>query len=225
MEQEDNFFPQNETNAIVPRTFNVTVDGITKSCTINQGIIDYTKSIKLKTIDNVSQYAESLIYTGGIRTYDVYINNKKVITTYSSAVSCIKVNSIPNNADIEIIYLNSGVLNLQYAFYKNRISYSIYKEIDLSNITVNVLISNICGNQEYVTKVLLPQNVQNNNYEACVNGCSSLEEVICLSQQSPNTVTVMFAGVSTTGVLKYPAGVNYSAMIAVLPANWTYQEI
>lgn len=215
MEQEDNFFPQNETNAPVQRTFNVTINGITKSCTINQGTKS-TEYAKIKT-KNVSNFVACYKNYG---TVEFYLNNKKISFTDTIPTKPTIYKQLSDNDELFINCIGSYRINFAT---ENGVKNYI-KELEfVSNSNVNCL--TLVKEQTYLTKVIFPKLVDSDNYLQACSRCTSLVEVFCSSVNAPRNVTDMFNNINTTGVLKYPYNADYSAMIAVLPANWTYQEI
>lgn len=220
MEQEDNFFPQNETNDTVQRTFNVIIDGITKSCTINQLSKDVS-IYKVKTISPNTNYCDVCLCQDNSNNIDgvnIYLNNKKIIVTSVFYIR-VRVNKKLNEND-EIIIHNT-IPSKKISFdYNNGISNYI-KEAEVSgNSIMNI---NFHG-QSYLTKILIKSNFDGLNY-AFSNCTSLLEATFTKTDLLGISTNQTFNNINTTGVLKYPAGADYSNLIAVLPTNWTTQEI
>lgn len=219
MEQEDNFFPQNETNVAIQRTFDVTIAEVTKSCTIIQDVINYDNNIIIKcsATNNVLNYIHSS------STYyidSVFLNNKKKLINTVNFKSSINLQE--NDILLIKVNKNSGYsqLTLDYLF---SLSVNYTKEIDFSNIKISHVV-NDCVRGNYVAKKVILSSIISSY--AGIFRWSNIEEVICMANTIENkSFSEMFLGVSTTGILKYPAGADYSAMIAVLPQTWTYQEI
>lgn len=233
IEQEDNFFPQNETNESIQRTFNVTINGVTKSCTITQNVKDEediviikAKSVRNKGNKLCTSNASSGVYMP--KTTYVYVNNIKTCFIESETLfgpSLNNYNIQPN--DTIIIKINKKTqttFNIGGMFGSSEFSY--IKEVDFSKMTDSCIMSNLFENCSSIEKVILPEFVYyTSGYYRTFKNCSSLIEVVCLSETVPTNINEMFNNVNTFGVLKYPAGADYSVMIAALPANWTTQEI
>lgn len=221
MEQEDNFFPQNETNATVQRTFNVTINGVTKSCTINQGVVDNENILEISPYTNYSQNNLAIYDTNNnANDCEVYVNNKKII----SFITNRRLRTNKSLLSTDNILIKTNASDLQQAFNASNVEMRI-KNCNLSKFKRNNAFSckSVFVNQIHITSCILPEKI--NNYQQACQGCGSLLEVTCLSIEPIINASNMFINVTSTGVLKYPTGADYSAMIAVLPANWTYQEI
>lgn len=218
MEQEDNFFPQNETNATIQRTFNVTIDGITKSCTINQNIKDTENVIKVIMGGSSSKNKDLFSSNYSVVNYTCYLNNKKCITQGR------KINHDLAATDILLI-LPNVYINFRKQFSScitniREVDASCFKKSSSSsNDTISVY------NQPIIEKITLSETARyyNNNFQ----NCPYLNEVICLSSITPNISNVsgpLFGSNAAEGVLKYPYTANYSNMIALLPSGWTSQD-
>lgn len=220
MEQEDNFFPQNETNATVQRTFDVIIDGITKSCTINQ-LPKNVSIYKVKTISVNSNYCDVCLCQNSSNNIDgvnVYLNNKKIIVTSVFYIR-VRVNKKLNENDEIIIHNTISSKKISFD-YDNGISNYI-KEAEVSgNSIMNI---NFHG-QSYLTKILIKSNFDSLNY-AFSNCTSLLEATFTKTDLLGVSTNQTFNGVNTTGVLKYPLDADYSSLISILPLNWTTEYI
>lgn len=239
IEQEDNFFPQNETNAPVQRTFNVTLGGITKSCTITQDVINNDVIVaKYEAGNNVILYNnKNFSYTG---IDGMYING---IKTKLNPKKDLSIDSI-------VLYTNATSLGYEYAETgQNLFGYTDIVECELPNtitqiyrysfmgasslvkVTLGNSVTNIRSDAfricSLLTKLELPQTLDWLETECLAY--SGLTELICNYNGNYNFAagSGVLNGVPENGVLKIPTGKTnvYQQLINKLPSGWTIQEI
>lgn len=232
IEQSENFFPQNETNAAIQRTFNVTLNGITKSCTINQNIKNVTDVVKVI-------FKEILTSDGGIARFEnsninyieVYVNKVKAKILYNDNTVTFINNNIYNNLteNDEILFvLKNNFRNFYYSFgIETGKCRTLYKEIDFTNFIRDIEISDTSTfrSQNKLTKLILPDKFV--SFYNVLSYCNLLNDITFLNITSNVANIFSNATVASEGVVKYPAGYSslYSNVINNLPANWTYEEI
>ena len=235
-EQESNFFPQNDTNAAIQRTFNVTYEGITKSCTITQNPKRLENNIRIVAATHVDSEKVLCRRSGSgsrINKYtiiDVYLNNRRVLYTATNPTyntyGILKVHKEININDELLICVEpvNNVFDFDFSFNGNQynLNNDYIKEFDISSFNCSTNVQNMVMYQTHMTKMILCSQITGNNYSN-VAYQSALTELVCLSPNSP-TSDNPFAGISTIGALKYPAGADYGNMIANLPAGWTHQD-
>ena len=229
IEQEDNFFPQNETNAPIQRTINVTVDGFQRSCTITQyvkRIYDYVEVTLDKNYSGFIINANNNKYQDYVYIDEVYKNNVKIYTGHT--INPYFVNGNQNDKYLICLSIDSGNswFGLNNCFSSQIISNfdDVLKEVYFSKFSYAVGLEKAFYGDYSLLKITLP-NTNSLSIKRAFQYDSRLKEVVCTSNIQPVDVSSAFTSVSATGILKYPLDSDYSNMIAVLPSGWTTQYI
>ena len=172
----------------------------------------------------------------------LYLNNKELrdiiipsgvyrIEDYGFAFTHIDSISLPN----DLVYIGNG------AFRSNSLS-----EIVLPNSLklIGEMSFGYCGISEYI----LPDSLESigdlafaynssltsvtfgNNSNIVIGNdlfiqCTSLRKITFTSSIAPNVPSDIFTNISSSGILYYPTGSDYSSIISILPTNWIYEEI